>query len=214
MLYSFAEAFESSSYKGLSAFLDHFADIYDSYSAGPDASFSPGGEDCVRLCLYINRRGWSSPSASSSGWARPSTSSDTRDRFMIDPRRSGAAFKLREGDGVRTRDTLLRRAAAIAERKKLLCEELRALYVALTRGRERLYVTATVEAGASEADVGFADTRAPVDWLLPCCGSRRPSVFNCRILDGGSTGRFAPATPSAADADEAAAQAARGGRRV
>ena len=29
-LYSFAEAFESSSYKGLSAFLDHFADIYDS----------------------------------------------------------------------------------------------------------------------------------------------------------------------------------------
>lgn len=36
-----------------------------------------------------------------------------------------------------------------------------------------------------------------------------PSVFNCRILDGGSTGRFAPATPSAADADEAAAQAAR-----
>lgn len=41
MLYSFAEAFESSSYKGLSAFLDHFADIYDSYSAGPDASFPP-----------------------------------------------------------------------------------------------------------------------------------------------------------------------------
>lgn len=74
---------------------------------------------------------------------------------------------------------------------------------------QRLYVTATVEAGAPEADVGFADTRAPVDWLLPVLRKPSPSVFNCRILDGGSTGRFAPAAPSAAGADEAAAQAAR-----
>ena len=208
MLYSFAEAFESSSYKGLSAFLDHFADIYDSYSAGPDASFSPGGEDCVRLMSVHKSTGLEFPVCFVVGLGKAINVSDTRDRFMIDPA-FGAAFKLREGDGVRTRDTLLRRAAAIAERKKLLCEELRALYVALTRGRERLYVTATVEAGASEADVGFADTRAPVDWLLPVLRKPSPSVFNCRILDGGSTGRFAPATPSAADADEAAAQAAR-----
>ncbi|MFR5864865.1 MAG: hypothetical protein ACLUFV_06680 [Acutalibacteraceae bacterium] len=40
MLYSLRRR-SRAAVQGLSAFLDHFADIYDSYSAGPDASFSP-----------------------------------------------------------------------------------------------------------------------------------------------------------------------------
>lgn len=206
-LYSFAEAFESSSYKGLSAFLDHFADIYDSYSAGPDASFSPSGEDCVRLMSVHKSKGLEFPVCFVVGLGKAINVSDTRDRFMIDPS-FGVAFKLREGDGVRTRDTLLRRAAAVAERRKLLCEELRALYVALTRGRERLYVTATVGYDALETDVDFADTRAAVDWLVPVLRKPVPSMFNCRILDSGYTGRTAPSPQPVAAADVALQQAA------
>lgn len=206
-LYSFAEAFESSSYKGLSAFLDHFADIYDSYSAGPDASFSPSGEDCVRLMSVHKSKGLEFPVCFVVGLGKAINVSDTRDRFMIDPS-FGVAFKLREGDGVRTRDTLLRRAAAVAERQKLLCEELRALYVALTRGRERLYVTATVGYDALETDVDFADTRAAVDWLVPVLRKPVPSMFNCRILDSGYTGRTAPSPQPVAAADVALQQAA------
>ena len=69
---------------------------------------------------------------------------DTSARFCL-ILHTVAAFRLREGAVPGVRDTLLRRAAAVSERKKLICDELRILYVALTRGRDILYVSASRE---------------------------------------------------------------------
>ncbi len=54
----------------------------------------------------------------------------------------GFAMKLRDDTGFGVYDTMLRKSAALAITRSAKEEELRLLYVALTRARERLYMTA------------------------------------------------------------------------
>ena len=66
-------------------------------------------------------------------------------------------MKLRDASGFCVYDTLLRKSVALSMRRSAKEEELRLLYVALTRARERLYMTAMVDdPGKHIATAGFA----------------------------------------------------------
>ena len=74
--------------------------------------------------------------------------------------------------------TLARRAIRLRLERETLSEEMRLLYVALTRARERLFITAALpepekrleklrlETGGSPAPEQLAGAQAPVDWLI------------------------------------------------
>ena len=64
-------------------------------------------------------------------------------RLMYEPE-VGIGFKLRSEDGLAVVDTPYRRAIGIYKNELAIEEEMRILYVALTRARERLYVTSGV----------------------------------------------------------------------
>ena len=213
-LYALAYEFEKNSFKGLSAFLDHFDSICEGYAAdGPEISFSPSGEDCVRLMSVHKSKGLEFPVCFVAGLGKKFNFKDTSAPFLLDPS-YGAAFRLREGAVPGVRDTLLRRAAAVSERKKLICDELRILYVALTRGRDILYVSASVK----DPDCGrpdFEDTKSYADWLVPALKLMPANMADVRLIDPLSpegaeeTGFSAPPAPAGnGDASEAAAAAA------
>ena len=67
---------------------------------------------------------------------------DLGNEVLLDPE-LGAACVLRDNRRMREHDTIARTAMGEKNRKALLSEELRLLYVAMTRARERLYLVAT-----------------------------------------------------------------------
>jgi len=97
----------------------------------------------------------------------------------------GLGIKLSDGKG--KKDTLLRRAMTLGKAHRSTEEEMRTLYVALTRARERLYLTATVkkpyETVRRECAMGGSAEilQAPnhLSWIISAMQSDRKRAADC-----------------------------------
>ena len=131
-------------------------------------------------------------------------------RFSVRDKR--AAFLLHDRLGIsadevdevhrRIHPTMLRELAEYAQQKEQRSEELRVLYVAMTRAKERLILSAAVRAPEERWEALRGKTRwyelldmpSPLDWILAAAGEL--SAFGgqgeagvripCRIVEGGA----------------------------
>ncbi len=105
-----------------------------------DTGGQPPVEDAVTITTIHRSKGLEYPICFLSDTARRFNTRGAGERVLFSPD-MGLSVKLYDPGGLVRCDTPLRQAASMDLRERMLQEEMRVLYVALTRPRERLYIT-------------------------------------------------------------------------
>ncbi len=136
LLAEYAASYESSGYKGLSAFIRYAKRVQDSTDnlSGACASDS---EDAVRLMTIHKSKGLQAPICIVAGLENKFNSADSK-AAIVKHEQYGIGIKLCDMQYAARYDTFARNAIAHAERSAQVAEEMRLLYVAMTRAEEKL----------------------------------------------------------------------------
>ncbi|MDD4124545.1 MAG: UvrD-helicase domain-containing protein [Eubacteriales bacterium] len=179
-LYQYALDFERSSFKGLSSFLSYIGDIADSY--GADLASDSGDKNRVKIMSVHKSKGMEFPVCFVSSLGRKFNNTDISAKYIV--RDDGFVFyNLRRNNGLSEYMPLVKKAAAYEEKKALYREELRCLYVALTRARERLFVTGRVKNVGDDYGTegkGFFESGCFMDWIYPILNTSPKLCFTLR----------------------------------
>lgn len=142
LLYEYAKEYEKTSFQGLFHFNLYIRQLMergeDFESAG-----AWGRGDCIRIMSIHKSKGLEFPVCFLSCLAQNFNRSDARRQTVLSSR-LGIGFKLRDTALLADFDTFARQATLLNETNELLSEQVRVLYVALTRARQALYLTAAV----------------------------------------------------------------------
>lgn len=144
MLYEYARAFEASSFKGLHNFLRYVNDVIGEKVKLQNAKEQGEGGDTVKIMSVHHSKGLEFPVCFICSTGKKFNDDDIRKNIVIE-RSLGIALKLSDSTGLVRYNSPIRYALASRLAESLLEEEMRILYVAMTRARERLYVTALVK---------------------------------------------------------------------
>lgn len=148
-LYDRARQYQNASFCGLYQFLTYLRRLL----ADPKAMSAEGlqsSEDAVHIMTIHKSKGLEFPVVFVCGCASSFNDQDTRAPIMFD-HTLGAAARMYESSTSALLETVTRSAIASRISEKQTEEEMRILYVALTRARERLYVTARLRSQAQKS---------------------------------------------------------------
>ncbi len=141
-LYDYAKRFESSSYCGLYRFLIYLKDVMERDKNLTDGEVQ-AATNAVQLMTIHKSKGLEFKVCFLARCETAMSTQDTRDEMQF-CYPLGIAPLLRDPNGIVTYQTPLRSAVKYYTQEEQLDEEMRVLYVALTRAKEKLYVTAQV----------------------------------------------------------------------
>ena len=213
-LHALAEAaarFSADGAKSIGAFLRYLGMIRENggeLRKGSDA----GSRDSVTVMTMHRSKGLEFPFVIVGGLGRRFNLRE-RSNVLSVSHEYGVGLKRREPENIKLYDTLSSKAVRLAGKTAALSEEMRILYVALTRAKEKLFLLATGEKpwdslGKTEALLcadarlpAFAATgaSAPVRWLSAAF-LRHPDAGNLRQLGVSAVpaeGRIVPAVVTA-----------------
>lgn len=162
-----AEEFENGSYRGLFRFI-HYIRQLRKYEVDYGEAPASDGESAVRIMSIHKSKGLEFPVVFVSGLGKNFNLQDTAKRIVLHSELGIGAAAV--NDELRmTAPTLLKNVISKRIRQESLGEELRILYVALTRAKEKLILTGC--AGKMEQETSRADRwlsqREEPDVLLP-----------------------------------------------
>ncbi len=141
-LYDYARSFERGGFKGLSGFISFINEILENKTKMDVSQFaSPGA--VVNIMTIHKSKGLEFPICFVSETAKRIHLPELREKTIWHPR-LGLSVKLPKDGGLFRLDTPLRSAVILERKKDAIEEELRVLYVALTRAKEKLIVTGSV----------------------------------------------------------------------
>ena len=175
-LVAMAETFQNSGEFGLHRFVSWLRNM-EQKDRDPETC-SDGG-DAVHVLSIHRSKGLEFPVVFVSGLGRSFNRQDTRDVVLIHPE-LGLGPKRTDPERKVEYPTAARRAIERRLTREMLSEEMRLLYVAMTRAKDRLYLTACIRKAdekLSRADQLRSYTKIPaqllesssnaVQWLLP-----------------------------------------------
>lgn len=183
-LYELARTFEHGQFRGLGSFIEFVEGLVENGSlTAPPAD---SGKSGVKIMSIHKSKGLEFPVVFVCDCARRFNMKDTQQPILFDSK-LGASAKLGDSSGFGVVETPVRTATSLRMTRRMKYEEMRALYVALTRARERLYVTATAKnpdrllqkaefaadflpAGARAAEA--MDASNFIGWILTAMGGR------------------------------------------
>jgi len=180
-LYDLARTFEHGQFRGLGSFAEYLEGLIETASTQPPADATAPG---VRIMSIHKSKGLEFPVVFLCDCARRFNMQDYQKAAVLYDPRLGAAAKLGDSTGFGSIDTPVRSATALRIARRIRHEEMRALYVALTRARERLYVTATVK----EPEKLLDEARANAS-ILPA-GARAAKVMGANNFISWIAGAF------------------------
>nr|WP_317411895.1 helicase-exonuclease AddAB subunit AddA [uncultured Solibaculum sp.] len=180
LLLDYARRFEHNGHRGLSDFIGFLDRLEQSGSDLPPASALPPAADVVRILSIHGSKGLEFPICIVAGCSVAFNRSDVSGSFLLHPE-LGVGCKRRMPDG-RQFTTLPREAVALEIERGFLSEEMRVLYVAMTRAREKLILTMALEDPEStvSALASSLPAKGPIppfvlrrckgysDWLILC----------------------------------------------
>ncbi len=140
-LYEYARTFEAGSFKGLYNFIEFINTLIEN-GEKLEVSAKEKCPDRVNLTTMHHSKGLEFPICFICGAGKRKNTSELS-KSMIFEYPLGITMKLSDSTGFAQINTPLRESAAIKKRIRETEEEMRILYVAMTRARERLYITAT-----------------------------------------------------------------------
>lgn len=145
MFYDYARTFASGSFQGLSNFLKYISEVMNSESTGKFRvpEIREEQKNTVRILSIHASKGLQFPVCFVCGTGHAINCRDSDGNFLMD-RDLGIALKLSDETGFAHYETPFRFATSRAIRARAVQEEMRVLYVALTRAKERLIITGAV----------------------------------------------------------------------
>ncbi len=135
LLAELARTCEGAGYRGLFGFLTYVRRLREQ-GMGPETA-AVGRGNAVRLMSIHKSKGLEFPVVILAGLTKEINDEDTRTRLLIHPE-LGVGPKFTDDKRRIEYYTLARRAVAVKLRQEIMSEELRVLYVAMTRPREKL----------------------------------------------------------------------------
>lgn len=175
LLFDYASRFESTKNVGLSSFLDYLEELSSNDREIADAARS-GDEDAVSFITVHKSKGLEFNVCFLAGTQKLFRKGGKADRITV-TRGEGISFTLRDRESFTTFDPLCNINAVDKERENALGEELRKLYVALTRAKERLYITGSVDKGWSEKRYSKTAFASWLDMILYSAVGREDKPF-------------------------------------
>lgn len=138
----YARSYEANGYKSLSdfiGFIDRLIQNKNSPSSAPSAD--SGTQNRVRVLSIHKSKGLEFPVVFLVDTAHGFNEEDLRANVMID---SESGIGIKRVNGIFTSGSYARKAIILKKRHEQIADELRLLYVALTRAREKLIITSSV----------------------------------------------------------------------
>lgn len=139
-LYEMARRFESGSFKGLNNFISYVNELIENKKV-PSLTYEDAKANAVQMITAHKSKGLEFPVCFICNTQSNFNLDDVKPSLLYHSR-AGVAMKLALEGGLARLNTPLREAVAQEITSSQIEEEMRILYVALTRARERLYVTA------------------------------------------------------------------------
>ena len=194
LLHDTARRFEQNGFRGLSAFV-RMLDRAERQGNDIEAP-AFGAEDAVRIMSIHHSKGLEFPFLFIAGMGRRFNRQSSTDNLLIHSD-MGVGFKRRDPETLTQWNTLPRIAVSLAISKSELAEEMRVLYVAMTRAKEKLIMVMTMRfpekrLASLAALIGEEDTlpshavlnaTGMCDWILSAA-LRHPSGGHLRSLAG------------------------------
>ena len=194
LLQRYAREYEGSGYHGLSGFVRFLDRLRESGTDLQAAELQPGGSDAVSIMSIHKSKGLQFPVCIVAGCGR-SFAGDQAEEVLLHPE-LGLGVKLKDGPGGARFTTTAREAIALETARQSGAEELRVLYVAMTRAQEKLILVssapdmgsllqkAAMEASGSRiSPFTVRRSRSAAAWLL-LCALRHPDGGELRKLAG------------------------------
>ncbi len=191
MLLEKAVAYEQTSYHGLYHFIRYIDRLMKYDVDYGEAETVSEQENAVRLMTIHKSKGLEFPIVVLAGMGKQFNMQDERDRMIFHPE-FGIGLKYFDSEKRTKQDTLIRQIFSIETKKENLGEELRILYVALTRAKEKLILTGAkpkkdgtpVHRRKPFEKLDFSlrmDAKCYWDWVLPALESCK-DVYPVRIV--------------------------------
>lgn len=189
-LYEYARNFEANSFHGLYNFISYIGEIMES-GAKLDKTDADLHENAVRIITIHHSKGLEYPVCFLYGMGKAFVEKEKKNKIQFD-KMLGLGMLLHDNTGFASVDTPVRRA--IIDRRTLASreEEMRVLYVAMTRARERLYLTATVKNPEKleikirsylefGKEFGIRSSNCYLDWIV--CALRSDEKNDCYKIE-------------------------------
>ena len=180
MLVEKAIAYENTSYKGLFHFVRYIDELQKYDVDFGEADLTGEQDDVVRIMSIHKSKGLEFPVVFVSGLGKNFNRQDVRSRMVLHPE-FGMGLDRMDGKRRVKTPTIAKRAIAKQIDLENLGEELRVLYVALTRAKEKLILTGCRKGAAEQVErarqqetlsgpLYYADREGAtgyLDWLIP-----------------------------------------------
>lgn len=164
-LYDRARQYESTSFRGLFRFLRFIERMQDRGEDLGAARALGEQEDVIRLMTIHSSKGLEFPVVFVAGLSRQFNMMDLNSSYLLD-KELGFGSKYVNAKLRITYPTILQLALKRKAKAQLIAEEMRVLYVALTRAKEKLYLVGTVK-DFEKSQALWNEHTAHENWLLP-----------------------------------------------
>lgn len=139
MLYNYAVSFENGGYKGLTAFIKYIDDIIKNKGDLAGGKKVYHSRDAVNLITIHKSKGLEYPVCFICGLSKSFNKTDFKNNLLLNSS-LGMGFKFRDFEYNSFFNNYIRKSIYSKIYKEFYSEELRVLYVALTRPKNRLYL--------------------------------------------------------------------------
>ncbi|URM32101.1 helicase-exonuclease AddAB subunit AddA [Cytobacillus firmus] len=163
-LYDRARQYEATSFRGLFRFLRFIERMRDRGDDLGAARALGEQEDVVRLMTIHSSKGLEFPFVFIAGLARNFNTMDLKKPYMLD-KEFGFAAKYVNAEKRISYPSLPQIAFKRKKKMEMLAEEMRVLYVALTRAKEKLYLVSSVKSADKKLNK-WLQVSEHKDWLL------------------------------------------------
>lgn len=164
-LYDRARGYESTSFRGLFRFLRFIERMQEQNKDLGEARALSEQEDVVRLMTIHKSKGLEFPVVILGGMSKEFNFQDLRKKYILD-KDLGFATKFIDPEKRIMYPTLYYLSIKEAASRKLLAEEMRVLYVAMTRAKEKLIMVGNSASFEKKADK-WLESLESREWVLP-----------------------------------------------
>lgn len=178
LLLDHAIKYETSQKKGISGFIDYLNELSSSGEEISDA-VSTGNDDAVSFITIHKSKGLEFKVCFLANADKLFLGVKENDEITV-LRREGIFFKLTDKSRFTSYNPICNVIAADKERDQAVGEELRKLYVALTRAKERLYITGCAPVGWQDKTYYQSTANSWLDMLLYVAQYGEKSFFTLR----------------------------------
>ena len=207
LLCDYADIYENSGYGSLSGFINFIDRLGDKQRDISGSVGAPEESDCVKIMTIHKSKGLEFPVCIIASCSSRFNKSDEKDNLVIS-QKYGLGIKRRDTETFAQHTTLSHEAVKLAIRKDNISEEMRVLYVAMTRAREKLIMVYAEDKiydkcrkYAYEAPIGrvkyaplaCSEASGYGDWLLGTL-LRHPDAADIRDQAGISSDIVLPST--------------------